>query len=122
MESDIVGCTCLGSNRPARRMTTPTARDCWFLTGPTASGKTRLALELARRLDGEIVSLDSMAPYRGLDIGTAKPSIAERQAVPHHLIDVIEPSETRPRLISALWPLINKREQRPQKKHGLVPL
>ena len=69
------------------------AGDSWFLTGATASGKTGLALELARRLDGEIVSLDSMALYRGLDIGTAKPSPSERRAVPHHLIDVIEPSD-----------------------------
>ena len=65
----------------------------WFLTGPTASGKSAIGLELARLLGAEVISLDSMALYRGMDIGTAKPNTAERQAVPHHLIDVIEPHE-----------------------------
>jgi tRNA dimethylallyltransferase len=68
-------------------------RDCWFLTGPTASGKTRLGIELARRINAEIVSLDSMALFRRLDIGTAKPTPAERAEVPHHLVDVVEPNE-----------------------------
>ena len=67
--------------------------DCWFLTGPTASGKTAVGVELARRLGAEILSLDSMALVRHFDIGTAKPTAAERQAVPHHLLDLIEPSE-----------------------------
>lgn len=61
------------------------------LMGPTASGKSALALEWARRLDGEIVSVDSALVYRGLDIGSAKPTPAERAAVPHHLIDVRYP-------------------------------
>jgi tRNA dimethylallyltransferase len=65
----------------------------WYLTGPTASGKTAVGIELARLLKAEIVSLDSMAVYRGMDIGTAKPTAAERTAVPHHLIDVVEPSD-----------------------------
>jgi hypothetical protein len=65
--------------------------ETWFLTGPTASGKTAVGLELAALLDAEIVSLDSMALYRGMDIGTAKPTLAERARVPHHLIDVIDP-------------------------------
>ena len=69
------------------------ADNCWFLTGPTAAGKTSVGVELARRLDAEIVSLDSMALYRGMDIGTAKPSAEQRRAVPHHLIDVIGPHE-----------------------------
>jgi tRNA dimethylallyltransferase len=64
-----------------------------LLMGPTASGKSRLALELATRLPLEIVSVDSAQVYRGMDIGTAKPSAAERQCVPHHLIDVVEPTE-----------------------------
>ncbi|MFM8379234.1 MAG: tRNA (adenosine(37)-N6)-dimethylallyltransferase MiaA [Planctomycetia bacterium] len=68
--------------------------DCWFLSGPTAAGKTALALSLARRLDAEIVSVDSMAVYRGLDIGTAKPSPADRAAVPHHLVDLVAPAES----------------------------
>ncbi|MBI3839325.1 MAG: tRNA (adenosine(37)-N6)-dimethylallyltransferase MiaA [Planctomycetia bacterium] len=67
--------------------------DCWFLTGPTASGKTAVGLALAQRLGAEIISLDSMALYRGMDIGTAKPTIEERRAVRHHLIDVIEPDQ-----------------------------
>lgn len=61
-----------------------------FLAGATATGKSEVALLLAEQLGGEIISVDSMQVYRGLDIGTAKPSPAERQRVPHHLIDVVE--------------------------------
>jgi tRNA dimethylallyltransferase len=64
------------------------------IAGPTASGKERLAVAAARRLGGEIVSADSMKVYRGMDIGTAKPSADLRRAVPHHLLDIAEPSET----------------------------
>jgi len=60
------------------------------IVGPTASGKSDLALALARELDGEIVNADSMQVYRGMDIGTAKPAPAQRAGVPHHLIDVAE--------------------------------
>ncbi|REJ65291.1 MAG: tRNA (adenosine(37)-N6)-dimethylallyltransferase MiaA [Planctomycetota bacterium] len=67
--------------------------DCWFLTGPTASGKTALSLELAERLGAEILSLDSMAVYRRMEIGTAKPDTATRARVAHHLIDLVEPTE-----------------------------
>lgn len=67
--------------------------DCWFLSGATAVGKTALALALAERLNAEIISLDSMTVYRGMDIGTAKPTVAQRQQVPHHLIDIVDPSE-----------------------------
>jgi tRNA dimethylallyltransferase len=63
------------------------------LTGPTACGKTELALALAERVPLEIVSMDSALVYRGLDIGTAKPSLSVRSAVPHHLIDILEPTE-----------------------------
>jgi len=63
------------------------------IVGPTAVGKTELALELAERLNGEIVSADSRLFYRGMDIGTAKPTLAERQRVPHHLIDVTDPGD-----------------------------
>ena len=59
------------------------------VTGPTASGKTALAIELAKRLDGEIISCDSMQIYRGMDIGTAKPTKDEMSQVPHHLIDIL---------------------------------
>lgn len=64
-----------------------------LLLGPTASGKSALALELGRRLPIEIVSVDSAQVYRGMDIGTAKPDAAERAAVPHHLIDIADPGE-----------------------------
>ena len=63
------------------------------VAGPTAVGKSALALSLAARLDGEIISCDSMQIYRGMDIGTAKPTAAERSAVPHHMIDVADPGE-----------------------------
>ena len=75
-------------------MSDPRARPPLVVVGPTASGKTALALELARRVPGvEIVSVDAMAVYRSMDIGTAKPSPAERAEVRHHLIDVVDPSE-----------------------------
>src|SRR6516162_180639 len=64
-----------------------------LLLGPTGSGKTALSLELAERFGGEIVSCDSVAVYRGMDLGTAKPSASERARVPHHLIDVADPDE-----------------------------
>ncbi len=66
---------------------------CWFLAGPTACGKSATAIELARLLNAEILSLDSMAIYREMDIGTAKPTADEQSQVPHHLIDLIDPSE-----------------------------
>jgi tRNA dimethylallyltransferase len=64
------------------------------VVGPTAVGKTELSLQLAEHLGGEIVSADSRLFYRGMDIGTAKPTLAERQRVPHHLIDVADPDQT----------------------------
>jgi tRNA dimethylallyltransferase len=63
------------------------------ICGPTASGKSALALELAGRLDGEISSADSLRVYRGMDIGTAKPSTEERARIPHHLIDIADPDQ-----------------------------
>jgi tRNA dimethylallyltransferase len=74
-------------------MTRINAIECVCITGPTACGKTDLALELAERLPLEVVSMDSAMVYRGLDVGTAKPSAAIRAAVPHHLVDILEPSE-----------------------------
>src|SRR5947209_7925361 len=68
--------------------------DALILTGPTGSGKTRLALDWAGELGAEIVSMDSMALYRGMDIGTAKPTADERRRVAHHLIDVLDPWES----------------------------
>ena len=67
---------------------------CWFLTGATASGKTSVSLELARRIDAEIISLDSMAIYREMNIGTAKPNAEQLAAIPHHLIDIVDPNES----------------------------
>jgi tRNA dimethylallyltransferase len=70
-----------------------TFHDCWFLTGATAVGKSAVGLALALKIGAEIISLDSMAIYRGMDIGTAKPSQDDRSRVPHHLVDIVEPSE-----------------------------
>ena len=64
-----------------------------IITGPTASGKTALSIELAKRIGGEIISADSMQVYRHMDIGSAKVTEEEMDGVPHHLIDVLEPSE-----------------------------
>ena len=64
-----------------------------YIAGPTASGKSAAALVVAEQLGGEIISVDSMQVYRGLDIGTAKPTPQERARIPHHLVDVVEPSE-----------------------------
>ncbi|MGM9640905.1 MAG: tRNA (adenosine(37)-N6)-dimethylallyltransferase MiaA [Faecousia sp.] len=63
------------------------------VAGPTASGKTELAVWLAEELNGEVVSCDSMQVYRAMDIGTAKPSLAERRGIPHHMMDVCDPDE-----------------------------
>ena len=65
-----------------------------IICGPTASGKSELGVRLAQELDGEIVNADSMQIYRRMDIGTAKPTIAERGGIPHHLIDVVDPEQT----------------------------
>ena len=64
-----------------------------LLMGPTAAGKSAVALALARHFGGEIVSADSAQVYRGMDIGTAKPDAATRTSIPHHVIDIIDPSE-----------------------------
>jgi len=70
------------------------AGEAYALLGPTASGKSTLAMELAARFPIEIVSMDSAQVYRGMDVGTAKPPAAELRRVPHHLIDLIEPTES----------------------------
>ena len=64
-----------------------------LLLGPTGSGKTALSLALGQRFGGEIVSCDSVAVYRGMDLGTAKPSPDDRARLPHHLIDVADPDQ-----------------------------
>ena len=63
------------------------------VTGPTGSGKSSIAIELAERFNGEIVNADSMQVFRSMDIGTAKPSVEERSRVPHHLFDIVDPDE-----------------------------
>jgi len=65
-----------------------------FLMGPTASGKTALSVQLAQALDGEIISVDSALVFKGMDIGTAKPTEEERGGIPHHLIDILDPAES----------------------------
>ena len=67
--------------------------DLVVITGPTATGKTALGVELALLLNGEIISADSMQIYRGMDIGTAKPTPEEQVLVPHHMVDVAEPTD-----------------------------
>jgi len=65
-----------------------------FLLGPTACGKSKLAMEVARKAGGEIVSLDAFQIYQGLDIGTAKPTRKEREEIPHHLLDIVQPEDS----------------------------
>lgn len=74
-------------------MGTESVRNLVVIVGPTGVGKTECAYHLAQALDGEIVSIDSRYLYRGMDIGTAKPSLQMREAVPHHLVDVADPDE-----------------------------
>jgi tRNA dimethylallyltransferase len=75
-------------------MLAPTAPAPFFLAGPTAVGKSAVAMALAERVNGEILSVDSMQVYRGLDIGTAKPTAAEQARVRHHLIDILDLTES----------------------------
>lgn len=72
----------------------PTEEPILTLVGPTAMGKTDVGIRLAEALDGEIISADSMAVYRGMDIGTAKPTAEERERIPFHLLDVADPNES----------------------------
>src|SRR5688500_7270967 len=93
------GCSC-GGGEASRREATTLERYCDAMTaaillmGPTASGKSALAMALAERFDGEIVSVDSAQVYRGMDIGTAKPDASTRARRPHHLLDLVDPTES----------------------------
>ncbi len=78
---------------PALKFSPSLLRTCFFLAGPTATGKSDLSLRLAEALNAEILSLDSMAVFRRMDIGTAKPDVEARQKIPHHLIDLVDPHE-----------------------------
>jgi tRNA dimethylallyltransferase len=113
--SPITDHRCLPTNRQQPAMPLPAI----LLMGPTASGKSAVALELARRFDVEIVSVDSAQVYRGMDIGTAKPDARARRAVPHHLIDILDPVETysAARFADEAWQLIREISAR-----GRVPL
>ncbi|MGA8042065.1 MAG: tRNA (adenosine(37)-N6)-dimethylallyltransferase MiaA [Terracidiphilus sp.] len=86
----LVAPVTIASSRPSDEIQQPLAV---LLLGPTGSGKTKLSLALAKRFDGEIVSCDSVAVYRGMDLGSAKPTMEERERAPHHLIDVANPDE-----------------------------
>ncbi|NOQ13411.1 MAG: tRNA (adenosine(37)-N6)-dimethylallyltransferase MiaA [Methyloprofundus sp.] len=75
-------------------MTTKALAPAIFLMGPTASGKTALSVQLAQQLNAEIISVDSALVFKGMDIGTAKPTLEERAGVAHHLIDILDPAES----------------------------
>ncbi|HAC90318.1 MAG TPA: tRNA (adenosine(37)-N6)-dimethylallyltransferase MiaA [Planctomycetaceae bacterium] len=72
----------------------PALKNCWYLTGATSSGKSPLALAIAQRTNAEIISMDSMAIYKGMNIGTAKPTLEDQRLVPHHQLDIVVPSQT----------------------------
>jgi tRNA dimethylallyltransferase len=93
-QASAVTCSNTGIATPSVPTSPATFRDSLILTGPTGSGKTALGVELTERLGAEIVAMDSMTLYRGLDVGTAKPTAEERRRVPHHLIDVLDPWES----------------------------
>jgi tRNA dimethylallyltransferase len=90
------------------------------IVGPTATGKTRIAIELAQQTGAEIVSVDSMQLYRGMDIGTAKPSLEERAAIPHHLFDVADPAEDGFSVDS--WLALAEESVRTIRRRGRVPI
>ena len=79
---------------PSKKLPSPEKLPVVIVAGPTGSGKSALALELARQFNGEIVNCDSLQLYRGFDIGTAKTPFAERRGIPHHLFDVLDPQES----------------------------
>jgi tRNA dimethylallyltransferase len=110
----------LKENVPSSPSTSqPLAGECWFVTGPTAAGKTQVGIELARLLGGEVLSLDSMAVYRHLDVGTAKPTPQERASVPHHLVDIVEPEDefSLAQFLAAAHEVVNETRAR-----GRVPV
>jgi len=82
---------CHVNNALMNQTVLPFLERSWIIAGPTASGKSEMAMELAGRINGEIVSVDSMTIFRELDIGTAKPTVSDRLRIPHHLIDILDP-------------------------------
>jgi tRNA dimethylallyltransferase len=95
LEADLIGSIIRSdySAMPARMAMSPPTLPLLAVLGPTASAKSSLAVSLAEKLVGEVVCCDSTQVYRGFDIGTAKPSAAERREVPHHMIDLVSPGE-----------------------------
>jgi tRNA dimethylallyltransferase len=93
--------------------------DALAIVGPTASGKTALSIEVARRVDGEIISMDSRSVFRGMDIGTAKPTIEEQGGIPHWGIDIAEPSE---RFNAARWADYAREKITEIRARGRVPM
>lgn len=90
-----------------------------IVLGPTGSGKTALSLRLAREFNGEILSCDSVAVYRGMELGTAKPSTAERAQVPHHLLDMVDPTET---MTAGAWSRAAREAAQAVATRGHVPV
>lgn len=100
-------------------MTDPVVPVALAVVGPTASGKSSLAMELARRLGAEIISMDSRQVYRGMDIGTAKPTREQRAAVPHHGLDLVDPDE---RFSAGMFARLARRWIEQVRERGRVPL
>ena len=92
---------------------------CIVILGPTGSGKTGVSIELAKALDGEIISADSRAIYKGMDIGTAKPTVEERQGIPHYGLDLVEPGE---RFTVADWKRYAEDKIKDIKSRSKVPI
>ncbi len=90
-----------------------------ILLGPTGSGKTGVSIELAKKLDGEIISADSRAIYKGMDIGTAKPTREEMQGIPHYGLDLVEPGE---RFTVADWKAYAEEKIKDIKSRGKLPI
>ena len=90
-----------------------------IILGPTGSGKTNVSIELAKALDGEIISADSRAIYKGMDIGTAKPTKEEQQGIPHYGLDLVSPNE---RFTVADWKAYAIDKIKDIKSRGKVPI
>jgi len=90
-----------------------------IILGPTGSGKTGVSVKLAKKINGEIISADSRAIYKGMDIGTAKPSLEEREGIPHYGLDLVEPNE---RFTVADWKAYAESKIKDIKARGKVPI